>query len=353
MSVCIIVVCPPGKTPERRTLLDCMKDNRDGSGYAIRTPHGIRTGRSARDAERMLGDFELLRAEYPQSWAIWHSRIATHGTLTDDNTHPFRIPGRPWVLAHNGVMDLHDGPFDRRQRSDTRIMVEDIFSAVTWADLLECKDSVETWLGSDKVVIMSERKERGGPVVIYNEDRGTWAEDDGCWYSRWMWRPSKHYASSYWADKDRQAAATSTPAKVPATVSTDPAAGSIPVSAEAAKVAALFDGVDDDDETIRSEILEEAEATGWDGWTYSDCRYWCSGFEGGCAGSCPFADATESDLDRALAEARAAEDDDLVSPLIDEALSVGDALDGEPLDEEEKEGLLQRSRRAVIGYLAS
>jgi hypothetical protein len=53
---------------------------------------------------------------------------------------------------------------------------------MTWGTIRSRIGDFERWLQTDKVVIMSERKEKGGPVIILNEKRGYW-DQDGCWYS--------------------------------------------------------------------------------------------------------------------------------------------------------------------------
>jgi glutamine amidotransferase len=149
------------------------------------------------DDTKALATFLDARQANPQTWAIWHSRIATQGQLVDDNCHPFAIPGRPWAMAHNGMLDLSDPPVRARrgavERSDSRILAEDHLSLATWADLRADLADWEHWLGGSKVVLLSSRKERGGPVLIMNEDQGEWI--DGCWHSHGPYAPARPVAS--------------------------------------------------------------------------------------------------------------------------------------------------------------
>ena len=133
--MCIIIVAPPGKMIDIDQLVDATYENPDGSGWAMRTPHGIETVRSAASIDHVLGSFLACREQNPNQWAVWHSRLATQGRLTDVNTHPYPVPNRPWVLAHNGILPLNDGPFTGLDRSDSRILAEDIISEATWEEL--------------------------------------------------------------------------------------------------------------------------------------------------------------------------------------------------------------------------
>lgn len=162
---------------------------------------------------RVLSTFLAARAEHPQTWAVWHSRIATQGQLVRENCHPFLVPGRPWAMAHNGILPLSDPPTIRRggiERSDSRILAEDHLSLAHWRHIRSGQDEWEEWLGSSKVVLLSSEKERGGPILILNERLGTW--QDGCWHSHGKYTYVSTSASAhtpidddddewdYWAD---------------------------------------------------------------------------------------------------------------------------------------------------------
>ena len=191
--MCIIIVAPPHKTPDWDNLVQATWENDDGSGWVIRTPHGLEIFRSARGIDKVLATFKGAREQWPDSWAVWHSRLATHGHIDDANTHPFQVPNTPWALVHNGIMPLNDGPF-RDDRSDSRILAEDCIGTQSWADLRTLKEPFEKWLQGDKVVLISGQKEEGGPVIIFNEDLGKWDKADECWYSHPLYWP-KRYAT--------------------------------------------------------------------------------------------------------------------------------------------------------------
>ena len=183
--MCLIIACPPGKTPDMDVIIDATIENPDGSGWCMRVNGGMDSVRSAHSIDHVIGSFYQAREANPNAWAVWHSRLATQGNLVDENTHPFQVPGKPWMLVHNGIMPLSDGPRTGgwAGRSDSRIFAEDHISEFSWEEMLAKQANIEQWLGYNKVVILSERREKHGPCLILNADKGLWDSEDGCWYS--------------------------------------------------------------------------------------------------------------------------------------------------------------------------
>lgn len=192
--MCIIIACPPGRQPNFDNLIDATWENPDGHGWVMQTPNGLEMFRTPDDPDEAVTRFWTARDEYPNGWAVWHSRLATHGGVNMENTHPFQVPGKPWYLMHNGVLPLTDGPF-RHDRSDSRILAEDHISQVSWKQMRRDKKEIEKWLSNDKVVLISGRQERGGNVLIFNEHVGKWNVKDKCWYSHplfgYSWRKGR------------------------------------------------------------------------------------------------------------------------------------------------------------------
>ncbi len=163
------------------TIIDSTFDNPDGCGWAMRTPNGLEIVRSAQNVDHVIGSFLAARDRWPNAYAVWHARFATHRDIDDANTHPFLVPGRPWALVHNGILPLSDGY--QGTRSDTRIFAEDHVANMTWDELIGGKKAIELWMRGDKVVILPEHKINGVPWIIFNASHGQWDAEDGCWYS--------------------------------------------------------------------------------------------------------------------------------------------------------------------------
>lgn len=182
--MCVVIVAPPGVMIPGRELIQACEQNPDGAGYAFAYQGQLVMDRSATDTDRICEQFDKFQAEHPMCYGMFHARIATQGTCIDENTHPFQVPGKPWALMHNGIMPLSDGPWGNR--SDTRILAEDHVSRMTWPQLRGRKAETEKWLRSNKVVLLSAHKERGGRCLIFNEDLGHWSTVTKCWYSRYL-----------------------------------------------------------------------------------------------------------------------------------------------------------------------
>ena len=181
--MCVIIAAPPNVNIPRDALLDAIFENPDGAGFMIAHGGHLWTERSANDPQSIVDAFLALQGNYPDAYGVFHARIATQGSCVDENTHPFQVPGKPWAMMHNGVMPLGD-PFGNR--SDSRILAEDHMSTRTWGQLRDGRKDLEKWLKSNKVVLLSSRREKGGRVIIWNENLGTWSksgDDKGCWYS--------------------------------------------------------------------------------------------------------------------------------------------------------------------------
>ncbi len=179
--MCVIIAAPPGERIPRDDLLDACFENPDGFGFVISYRGNLISDRDPLDAKRIIDGFLREQDKHPECWGIFHARIATQGGVNEENTHPFQVPGEPWMLLHNGVMPLHDGPWGNR--SDSRILAEDHIAGMTWKELQDTKAETEAWLKSNKVVLLSARRERGGRCIIWNEEKGHWSQRTSCWYS--------------------------------------------------------------------------------------------------------------------------------------------------------------------------
>lgn len=101
--MCVIIYKPKETTLLLKTVEDAWEQNPDGAGFAARVgKHGrwmIRKG------FMKLGDFKDAVMGYQFNEMILHFRIATHGSVNPENTHPFyNERGESSVLFHNGIL---------------------------------------------------------------------------------------------------------------------------------------------------------------------------------------------------------------------------------------------------------
>jgi predicted glutamine amidotransferase len=178
--------------PRRQDIETACANNPDGFGFAIRIDDNIITSRGL-NADKVIDKFFTIKEAYPDSDAMFHARLATHGTINNENCHPFRVQGdKRLVLAHNGILPM-EVPI-KGNRSDTRIFADDILPAmgIEILDNYSNRLALEDWLGNNKIVIMSTHPALKKDYYILNEKEGM--DNDGVWYSNCSYQP---YTSRY------------------------------------------------------------------------------------------------------------------------------------------------------------
>lgn len=159
-------------------------------------------------AKRSIARFLMFREQYPDSYAIWHSRIATHGVRNESNCHPFRVGGSDITyLAHNGVLSVTQEKDDKR--SDTRVFAEEVLpklGGVCSLDDPTIFNMVSDWARGSKMAILTLDPNAEHQLYIINEKAGEW-DKEGVWWSNKHHRPAKVYdwsSSSYYNSKPVQ-----------------------------------------------------------------------------------------------------------------------------------------------------
>jgi glutamine amidotransferase len=201
--MCLLVVCSPDSTPKKKDLECASCNNPHGFGYAVITPNGIVTGRSM-SSKKLIREFLAVRKEFPNSWAMFHARYATHGVKNEENCHPFKVPSNPnTYLAHNGILDIAIKAGDKR--SDTRIFAEDTLPAmggVTALDDDHVWKMVSKWSLGSKIVVFTLDPNAKEQCYIINEDAGHW-DNEGMWWSNNGYKPSTASSWSSFIDYDK------------------------------------------------------------------------------------------------------------------------------------------------------
>jgi len=140
-----------------------------------------------------------MRQQYPESYAIWHARYATHGVRNEDNCHPFIVGGdTDTVLAHNGVLDTFIGKDDKR--SDTRIFAEDTLPKLGGVCALEDENlyrMIEGWASGSKIAILTTNPSAQYQLYLINERLGTW-DEHGVWWSNSSYKRSTYSLKTYY-----------------------------------------------------------------------------------------------------------------------------------------------------------
>lgn len=189
--MCILVVCEPNSTPTKTDLHNGACSNPHGYGFAIIADDKIISERSM-SAKKSINRFLELRKQYPNGYAMWHARYATHGVKNEANCHPFQVGGSDLTyLAHNGILDVTIDKADKR--SDTRVFAEDTLPLMGGVSVLD-DDTVWTmvskWASGSKIAIFTLDPNAADSVYIINESAGHW-DDNGMWWSNSTYCDSK------------------------------------------------------------------------------------------------------------------------------------------------------------------
>lgn len=202
--MCMLCVIPPGIIPSREKLTNSALNNPHGFGFAIVVPQDRRIiVEKTMDADESINNFLKLRGQYPEGYAMWHARLATHGSQTVDNCHPFAVGHDPQTyLGHNGILPVLE---DKTDRSDTRIFAEDILSAmggVTALDNEQLYNMLEDFTTGSKVCVLTVDPRAQHQAYLLHEEKGkydttgVWWSNDSCYLSDWSsskWVSNKDY----------------------------------------------------------------------------------------------------------------------------------------------------------------
>jgi predicted glutamine amidotransferase len=121
-SMCIIIYKPAGTKISKTDVNNMWNTNPHGAGIAVPNKHKVEVIKGIMQRDEL----EYLLNQCDNTALILHMRIATHGSITPTNTHPFPC-GKNRVLFHNGVLE-HFGVHGTNEESisDSRHLAEDL-----------------------------------------------------------------------------------------------------------------------------------------------------------------------------------------------------------------------------------
>jgi glutamine amidotransferase len=201
----MLCVVPPNVIPSREKLENSALNNPHGFGFAIVIPkeNRIHVERTM-NADTSINRFIEMRGKYPEGYAMWHARFATHGTTTVDNCHPFRVgKDERTYLAHNGILPIIEPQGDNR--SDTRIFAEDLLPAIGGVASLDNEQVInllDDFTTGSKVCVLTIHPDAKYQCYLFHKEKG-WEDDSGVWWSNDSCYLPKSYAytASSWENK--------------------------------------------------------------------------------------------------------------------------------------------------------
>lgn len=134
---------------------------------------------------------------------VIHFRIMTHGSIKDENCHPFRVLSKAgnamemWMM-HNGTIT---GVETEGDETDSNAFIRSVM-----VPILKKKPGVIRVPAFQKLIKETINKSRlvfmygSGEVTIINKEGG--AERDGCWFSNHTAFPSFDYSKGYGTTRD-------------------------------------------------------------------------------------------------------------------------------------------------------
>ena len=107
--MCVIVTAEKGSMPTIDQLTRMSETNPDGAGIAWHDGNGLHRVRHS-DNGKTLAFITEHWNELKATPCLIHFRLATHGAVNTENTHPFRYTlgnDEHGYIAHNGIAQKH------------------------------------------------------------------------------------------------------------------------------------------------------------------------------------------------------------------------------------------------------
>ena len=191
-KLCIIASVPSGAQITEDQLSEMWNRNSDGGGVAYFVNGEIQVEKDMKK-ESFIKTVLDVQTKYGDRDILVHMRIATHGAICLDNTHPFQVNSNT-VMAHNGILPDAFIPPAKSELSDTRFFIEYFmkFIPVQKLDDPYFQDMVDHMINQgygNKLVFLTSGKTKYDTYII-GEHLGVW--DNGVWFSNESYKVRKY-----------------------------------------------------------------------------------------------------------------------------------------------------------------
>lgn len=178
--MCIALVQLPKAVIPEAQLARGWSANRDGGGFAYVKNGKVTIEKGFMDYNSFYKAYAAAQEQYGEdSPFLVHMRIATSGSKSANNTHPFPVKGG--AMIHNGILftptGTRAGPESDR-KSDTRVVAESLYNILVLSDIKKATAGLEDAIGSgNKLCFLYD----DGSTHIIGEKQGFW--EKGVWHS--------------------------------------------------------------------------------------------------------------------------------------------------------------------------
>lgn len=173
--MCHLLFSPKGETIPYKYLLNAQDCNKDGAGLAIADGKNIIIEKDVNmTAYQLAAKLDTWKG-HP---VMVHFRFGTHGSIVNDNVHPFSLP-KKWAAGHNGVIFNTKCEGDE---SDTRAFLREQVRPIIKRGHCLTNEKIVDYLSNtvgkhNKLVFLHA----SGKFSIANEESGHW--NKGIWHS--------------------------------------------------------------------------------------------------------------------------------------------------------------------------
>jgi glutamine amidotransferase len=162
---------------------NAARANSDGVGFAYYSKKNIIVPQKGVNIKEMKDRyFSAVEKNGERSPFIIHFRLATHGSVRNENCHPFRI-NKHDIMIHNGVLPVIYQKGETR--TDTQVFADEYLSKMpeNWFDNDYMFDMVAEYCSGSKLIIMTNNPSAKHGVYIVNQEDGKWQDNNNRWFS--------------------------------------------------------------------------------------------------------------------------------------------------------------------------
>jgi glutamine amidotransferase len=163
--------------------------NPDGGGYAYINDDGTIDSVYSMDKDTFILQYLESHATFGASSPFMvHMRIATHGSISLNNCHPFEIEldgDGEMMFMHNGIINKVTNDIEGTDLTDTQGLATFVLADFHdgWLDNPHLVDYIEEFIDYSKLVFLTTSPELEDNLYILNQQDGLWVDD--IWYSNY------------------------------------------------------------------------------------------------------------------------------------------------------------------------